>query len=45
MLDVDFDVVDAPELVDELNKLSERYKRAVTARRSSFPAAASEHHR
>jgi hypothetical protein len=45
MLDVDFELIDAPELVDALNSVSGRDTRAVTAPRPSLPAAASEHHR
>ncbi|GAB3419564.1 helix-turn-helix transcriptional regulator [Flindersiella endophytica] len=35
MLDADFEIVDAPELVDELGKLVNRYQRAVGASRES----------
>ena len=31
MLDADFKVVDSPELVDALSKLTGRYQRAITA--------------
>ena len=31
MLDADFEIVDAPELVDALRKLTKRYQRAIDA--------------
>jgi predicted DNA-binding transcriptional regulator YafY len=40
MLDVDFDIIDAPELADELAKLARRYSRAASVR-SSRPAQSS----
>ena len=33
LLDADFEVVDAPELVDALRTLAERYRRATAGRR------------
>jgi predicted DNA-binding transcriptional regulator YafY len=37
MLDADFEIVDAPELVDELDKLADRYQRAVEHSRNGTP--------